>query len=286
MGRIDAAVKHAITAFPQDWARFLGVPPGVEVGLLDPDLSAVTSAADKVILVRDDPPFLLHVEPQGYYDESLDERMLTYAALLRRRHQMPVHSVAVALDRRAWGAANAGEVRWESPLGHSRLKFRYEVVRVWDLSAEGILSAGAGVLPLAAIADVPRDDVPRVVERIAEEFDRQVPRAEAAELWTATYILVGLKYDRAFAEILLRGVRDIMHESDTYLAIVEEGVEKGLAKGKRDTLILQGTKRLGAPDAHALAEINAVADVARLDEMLLRVLDASGWDEVLSDPQG
>jgi len=47
-------------------------------------------------------------------------------------------------------------------------------------------------------------------------------------LWTATYVLMGLKYPSAFTEQLLRGVRQ-MKESVTYQAILAEGVRDVIA---------------------------------------------------------
>jgi hypothetical protein len=52
-------------------------------------------------------------------------------------------------------------------------------------------------------------------QQMAQRFDAELPRAEAAEMWTATFVLVGLKYDRAFARVLLHNVPDTMRESTT-----------------------------------------------------------------------
>lgn len=295
MGKLDVSIKHAISTFPQHWAEFVGVQRGAPIRVVDTDVSTITGIADKVLLVEGARPFVLHLEPHGYYDQWLDDRVHMYNVLLRRRHGMFVHSVVIALNREAWGAANAGRVAAESPLGTCRIDFAYEVIKVWELPAERILTGGVGVLPLAPIADVPESELPQVIGRMAGRFDRELPRPEAAEFWTATYVLVGLKYDRVLAALLLRGVHDIMKESSTYQAIIEEGMAEGQEKGrvqgrvegrvegKREDLLLLGTRRFGAPDAELLAEINAIVDPARLDAMLVRILDASGWNDVLAD---
>ncbi|HUG92108.1 MAG TPA: hypothetical protein VML55_14810 [Planctomycetaceae bacterium] len=123
-----------------------------------------------------------------------------------------------------------------------------------------------------------------IIERMAERLDRELPRAEAADLWTATYVLVGLRYDRPFARALLRGVREIMKESTTYQEIVEEGIETGRVEAKQDVLILIGSKRFGhAPDDRSLAAIRATKDLERLEELLLRALDAEAWSDLFAD---
>ena len=257
----------------------------VAVDVVDSDVSALANVADKVLIVQDAPPFVLHIEPQAYYDEELDDRMHLYAALLRRRHRMPVHTVLIALDRGALGRANRARVREKSPLGHCHLDFRYELLRAWRLPPAQILAGGIGVLPLLPISNLHKRDTPDAVRQMAERIDRELPRAEAADLWTATFVLVGLKYDWAFATVLLRGAREIMKQSSTYQGIIEEGVEIGRAAAKQDDLILLGSKRIGrAPDVETVAAIRATTDLARLDAMLLRVLDADDWREVLAAP--
>jgi predicted transposase YdaD len=279
MGQIDVSLKHAIAEFPQDWAEFLRVPSGVPVQVVDADVSAVANVADKALLVRGDPEYIVHVEPHGWYDENLDVRMLGYNALMSRRYGVFVHSVVLLLDRRAWGPANKGCVVAESPLGDCRIDFRYQVIKAWELPVQQVLAAGVGVLPLAPIAIVSKDDLPQVVEQMEKRFNAELPRTEAAEMWTATFVLVGLKYDRAFARVLLQKVRDTMRESTTYQEILDEGK----ADGKQDDLIKLGTKRFGQPDAETVARINSIEDLGRLDALLLRLLDVNGWDELLAE---
>src|SRR5207244_1176241 len=64
-------------------------------------------------------------------------------------------------------------------------------------------------------------------------LDAEAPPADARELRTATYILMGLRYPRDMVRQLLKGVRS-MKESDTYQAILEEGFEKGIEKGRAE----------------------------------------------------
>ena len=77
-------------------------------------------------------------------------------------------------------------------------------------------------------------------------FEREVSENESSLLWTATKILMGMKYSEELVASLLQGVQG-MKESVTYQAIVEEGVVKGVVKGERNFLLLWGRKRLGEP---------------------------------------
>jgi hypothetical protein len=108
------------------------------------------------------------------------------------------------------------------------------------------------------------------------------------ELWAATYVLMGLCYERELINHLLRGVIS-MEESTTYQAIVEEGMAKGLHQGAiqeaKKTLLHQGTKLFGAPRPKAAATLETINKLEKLDELLDRVLDVSSWEELLGLPQ-
>jgi predicted transposase YdaD len=294
MSRSDAPLKHFIAQHPRDWAAFRGVPRDAQVEVVDSDLSTTSFAADKVLKVRTSEPFILHLEPQSYYDKELDARVHFYNALLARRHRMAVHSTILLLHPGAWGVNNRGYVRSQSPLGRCRIDFEYDVVRIWEQPVASILAAGVGVLPLAPIADVTLAELPAVIERIGERFERETPRAEAADLWIATALLLGVKYRSEIVESLLKGVHHIMQESSTYQAIIEEGEKRGekrgklagrkegLLNGKRESLLILGRKQLGRPSEAVRDTIEKIASVKQLDNLLLRVLDAENWDELLS----
>jgi hypothetical protein len=71
-----------------------------------------------------------------------------------------------------------------------------------------------------------------------------------------------------------------MHESDTYLAILDEGQEKGTKKA----ILLVGEKRLGPPDASIKTRLDLVTDLERLDRMIVKAVTAASWQEILETP--
>jgi hypothetical protein len=60
--------------------------------IIDGDVSSISAAADKVIRVKGDEPYIAHVEFQGSADENLDERVLFYNVVLRWTHGIKVRS--------------------------------------------------------------------------------------------------------------------------------------------------------------------------------------------------
>jgi predicted transposase YdaD len=144
---------------------------------------------------------------------------------------------------------------------------------------------------------VSQEALPAVVRRLDERLSKEVARAEAATLWTATYVLMGLRYPPAVAAKLLQGVR-AMKESATYQAIVEEGRALGIQEGKRlgiqegrsgglregmkRSLELMATKRLGPPDAATSSALETVTELGQLERLLERLPDVSTWQELLA----
>ncbi len=284
MGKLDIALKHSLSTWPGDWARFLGVPEGVAVEAVDVDLSAISQMADKLLKVSAEKPFLIHVEPQSYPDDELDLRMLQYNATAARRERLPVQSVAVLLHKGALSSQNTGGFRTEETIPGCRVEFTYRMIKVWELPPEVFLRSGVGVLPLAPLANVETEELPAVVDRMSERLEAEVPAQEAAELWAATAILMGLRYNEELTAAVLRSVRSIMQHSVTYQAILEEGIDEGVIRGMQNTLLRQGAKRLGAVSGETTDRIRAIHDPDRLDALLLRLLDVSDWRALFDDP--
>jgi hypothetical protein len=71
-----------------------------------------------------------------------------------------------------------------------------------------------------------------------------------------------------------------MQESDTYLAILDEGQEKGA----RDVILIVGEERLGPPIESVRAQLSAVTDLSRLKRMARRAANATIWQEIVDTP--
>jgi hypothetical protein len=71
-----------------------------------------------------------------------------------------------------------------------------------------------------------------------------------------------------------------MHESDTYLAILDKGKEK---QAKKDVLLV-GEDRLRPPDESVKTRLEGITDLERLERMIIRAGKASGWEEILATP--
>ena len=75
-------------------------------------------------------------------------------------------------------------------------RFRYNIVRVWERPVDEILAAGLPVLPLAPVSNVAKEELAPVLVAISERLIRETTREQAAILWAATKVMMGLKYPK------------------------------------------------------------------------------------------
>jgi hypothetical protein len=115
-------------------------------------------------------------------------------------------------------------------------------------------------------------------------LDAEADRATAAELWTATEVLLGLRYEAQFIERLLQGI-SAMKESTTYQAIVEEGAVKGRLEAVREDIRRLGERNFSRPmPADVQTTLEGILDVQRLRYLLERILEVGSWDELMAAP--
>ncbi len=166
--------------------------------------------------------------------------------------------------------------------------FRDDVVRVWEQPVDLLLASGLTVLPLAPVSDVKEEKVPDVLIAISDRLERETTPEQAATLWNATEVLMGLRYSEEKVDSIIKGVSAMLfgirgiEESSVYQGILKKGEAKGAIEEARKTLLRQGRKKLGPPGEKIKAEINALTDLDRLHDLTDRILDVSTWDELLA----
>jgi hypothetical protein len=139
-------------------------------------------------------------------------------------------------------------------------------------------------VPLAMLGRLPEglsleEGLAAVAQRVAERVVAEATPDRAKKLLTDAYLLTGLRIRRDAAARIFRGVR-VMHESDTYLAILDEGQEKAT----REAILLFGEEKIGLPDESIKAQLHLVTDLDRLRRMVRRTAKAASWQEILETP--
>jgi predicted transposase YdaD len=279
----DPTLKAMVETEPESWLPVVGRPLA-PVTVEDADLATLVSGAvDKVLRVHAEPPYLVHLDFQAGHDSArLPPRLRLYHTVLDYRHDLPVLSVAVLLHPEADSRQLTGRVvrALEGERPHAFLG--YKVLRVWRLPVEQLLVGGLGTLPLAPISNARRAELPGVVQRMQRRLRRE-DRARAADLWAATHVLLGLRYEEEFIRLLLQGVIG-MKESVTYQAIVAEGRAEGAVEEAQKALLLAGRTPFGEPDEATSSAIRSIHDLPRLEEMIARLFEARSWPELLGQP--
>lgn len=184
-----------MTLAPADWLAYAGLPR-LPVAVIPAELSTVTAAADEVLRVEDIEPWLAHFEFLSSYSRELPRRLPRDSVLLDWRHNLPVRTILVLLRPEADGPTITGTVERVRPGGRSYLTFEYEIVRAWQKPVEEILAGGLSTLPMAPVADVPPAMLPGVIRRMEDRIEQEAPREQAGVLWTAAFVLMGLRYSR------------------------------------------------------------------------------------------
>jgi predicted transposase YdaD len=273
----DPTLKTLAEVSPADWL-ILAKRRRRRVTIEDSDIGTIVSGAtDKLFRVHDEPEYMLHLDfESGHFRSELPSRLRLYNSVFSYRHRRAVLSVVILLRPEADSPQWTGLLKSMLPDETSVSDLRYEVIRVWQLPVEQLLSGGIGMLPLAPVSDVPEGEVRQVIRQIKDRLGGPKQPRRARDILAATYVLLGLRYSEQVAHALFEEVLG-MKESTTYQAIVREG----RAEEARRMLLLQGEARFGSPDSAARAAIESMADLAELEELGLRLMNAGSWQELL-----
>lgn len=280
----DVSTKELVWDEPAECLSRFGVGPPGPVDVIDSDITTLTAGADKVLRVGGPDPYLVNIEFQSYHETELVGTLWFRQVALDYRHNLPVLTVLVLLCKEANSPSLTGGYERHMPDGSLTNRYNYRVVRLWTEDPELYLTGGISLTPLAPLTNVPEAALSGVARRMAERINGE-PRPRAAKLWTATYLLMGLRYPDELVTKLFEGIQT-MRESTTYQAILREGrIEGRVVEGQRMLLRL-GTKRFGQPDAATLAAVEAIQDVNRLESLGERILepDLRTWDDLLRGP--
>jgi predicted transposase YdaD len=277
----DPTLKTLAELSPADWLP-LARRRRRRVTVEDSDVGTVVSGAtDKLFRVHDDPEYLLHLDFEaGHFRSELPLRLRLYNSVFEYRHDRVVLSVPVLLAPAADSPQWNGLLQRGLPNEAAISTLRYEVIRIWEVPAEQLLSGGIGTLALAPISKVSENEVRQVIRRIKERISAPKAPRRAADIWAATYVLLGLRYSEQFAHALFEEVLG-MEESVTYQAIVRKGREQGRVEEARRFLLLLGESRFGSPDAATRAALESIDDPGRLEELGMRLMSAGSWQELL-----
>jgi hypothetical protein len=162
--------------------------------------------------------------------------------------------------------------------------FTYEVIPLWERPLEHFLNGPLGIAPLAVLARLPADipleqGLAGVIQRLCDRLRQEAPPEKFGKLLTSAYVLTGLRVPRQRAWSLFRGVQG-MEESDTYLAILDEGA----LKYARKVILRLGQRKFGPPSDDVVTAVKGIEALDRLDRLIEGYTEVSSWQELLLLP--
>jgi hypothetical protein len=303
----DTAAKEILGHNPDCWMAYLRLKSDGPIRVIDADLAAVTAEADKVYRVGGRRAHLVHIELQARSDRSLPRRLWRYNAMLDVKYSLRVRSVAVLLRPKADHGRMTGVLDLRLPDGDEVVTFYYKVVRAWEQPVQPLMAGDPWVLPMAPLADVPRAEVPGVIERIDSRLAGETIPDTAGKIMMATLLMAGLRLSNPEITELRPRLKtmNIWKDSSFYHSILDEGREEGRNEGRNEgrkegrkegekkgqiagaqkLLFHLGRSRLGPISKKARAAIEAIDDLTRLERLGERLLDVSSWAELLSEAE-
>jgi hypothetical protein len=191
-----------------------------------------------------------------------------------------VHSVAVLLRSNAKAANLTGDFAY-APQPSGEVRFRFEVVRVWERSMDDLFAGGPGLMPLAVLGKPPKGQsrakaIPGTLVSIAEEATRSAPLDRATRIVAAALLLAGMHIETDTIRDVIRRF-PVVIESSAYEAFEQiVGVKRF-----RELIQLMGREKFGAPTPAQEKKLAAIEDYERLKRLGVRLIKVDTWDDLL-----
>ncbi len=236
--RRDLSAVHTIEELPTETVNIRRSDAPVKMTLLDGE--------ERVVLV----------EYQTNWETGLPMRLVEYHARYWLRYRIPVDTLVFLI--RPHKDAHAS-------FENHALRFRYHLVKLWELPAAEFIHAEPPLLPFIPLMEDGDQYIHHAQDRIQAS---KLSDEEKTSLLTVLCIYTGV-YDPARAREVLDRAGRLMFESPVYDWIKQEGVEEGREEG-----IEEGREQGRLETAQRMLErgidLATVLDVTELSEDLLR----------------
>jgi predicted transposase YdaD len=281
MAATDHPLKRLVSLFIDDFAAWLLNSPVREARPLNVELPADLLVADQVFRVTlvDGRELVLHIEFQGRRShQPMPWRMLEYMPRLAVTYRLPLWSVVFYVGAGA-GIEDTGRHEIQGPAAVAPLVWHYQVVRLWQMSAEDLLALDQPAL--LALVGQTRLERPAVVLSAVVARLRQVPDPEArTRLLTALLALIPQEEIVTMVEKLLED--DTLFDSPFLRRIREEGREEGLLAARRYDIVEALTLRFAPPAAIAqqvAQHVETLTDAAALERLFTAAVRSASLAE-------
>lgn len=325
----DITLNKLIDDHLRDWGNYLAAwigtptvgPDGGDVWAMETDVS-LSLQADRLFHLQPrataanpSPEQVIHLELESSSHRGIPDRLLEYNIAASKRTPLPIRSVVLLLRPSANATDLTGVLRRRDSVGMEYLAFHYHVIRIWEESRERLLNAGPGLAPLALLTNDAATQLNETLEQVhACLLQSKLPSADIKEVLGSTFVLCGLRYEQEQLQRLFERFSMTLEDSTTYQWILNQGLAKGIAKGRTEglsegrteglaeglaegrseglgqgrleeakrLLITLGTRRLGTPTTEQRAMIEQFTDLAALEQRIEAIFTAKDWASLLA----
>lgn len=231
------------------------------------------------IVSKDGHEKIVVLEIQTEFNKDFVLRLIDYTVRFMLKYHLEVTPLALLLT-----PTNLATGIYED----DRLRFRYEVARLWEKQARDYTSK-IFIYPFLPLMNGG--------EKLIEQIDTEIYENDnlsmdyKADLLTATAIFAGLK-DKKLGTWLIERRRDIMIQSPVYDFIEEEGIKKGIIIGKKEG-IEEGKKeglhnavslgleiKFGIDGIALLQKVNKIESIEKLEAIIEAIKITNKIEEI------
>jgi len=230
--------------------------------------------ADAIFRVRvKEEVFILHLEFEYEYKPEFEVRMFEYLSRIYIREKLPVYSVAIFLKKRKKPIPE--EIKIEI-FGEEFLRFRYKVMKLWEIDGKEILDNKKielyPFLPLMKLKE-PEQAITKASEGILE-----IEEEEKKEDYLAILsVMTGMYFPKLAEKLLER--RDLMIKSVVYDIIKKEGIEEGKENAKIEYILSVLETRFGIVPTKVEERVKKIKGSKKLDFLLKQAVLVENLEE-------
>lgn len=288
MSKTDSPLKILLNEFSHDIAAWLLNCAVNHVKLLNVDLPGEDLSIDQAFQVQqaDGQQVILHTEFQGRSSHKpMAWRMLSYISRLAEKYRLPVCSVVIYVGQGA-GRTDTGEYQVAGHQKHNALTWHYQVIRLWELSAEALLaSPSPGLWPLIGQSRIEQPEI--LFPQLLAKTKTLPDTATQARILS---LVASLLDSQEMMDMLENAIENepLLSNTPFLLKIRSQGREEGREEGRTENaldMLLDAIQFRFQPDADLSAQLKqrlqSVRDVERYKQLLHLTMSAETLQSLL-----
>lgn len=231
--KVDISSKRLIDLAPTSWVRWLTGDATLEVlDMPSGEFQWLSRASDVVIKVEStkDGVFLVINEVQLRPDKQMPLRIRVYSALAEERYQLPVYPVLVNILPPKPGVAIADH--YHSAFRGITAHQDFKVINLWEVDAN--LAFTSGLHTLLPFTPILKGGGEEAVVKKALHLMRA--NQEFSELESLLAFFASFALELQVIQRIMRWDMAVLRESPWYNEILQEGLEQGIERGRRQEL--------------------------------------------------